>query len=135
ARPARRRLQHEAGRAGGALPQAVDAEAVGLSGGRGGSDLLPRLRPGGEIDRQHHQCRRGQFAVLYAIAAGAQFWERVMTDWQISPDAVDAHNKPQGKALAADYAALGEQLARRGVDIDGITKRVAAFHVAVPSWG
>ena len=58
-----------------------------------------------------------------------------MTDWQISPDAVDAHNKPQGKALAADYAALGEQLARRGVDIDGITKRVAAFHVAVPSWG
>ena len=58
-----------------------------------------------------------------------------MTDWQISPDAVNAHNKPQGKALAADYAALGEQLARRGVDIDGITKKVAAFHVAVPSWG
>jgi L-rhamnose isomerase/sugar isomerase len=58
-----------------------------------------------------------------------------MTDWQISPDAVDGHNKPQGKALAADYAALGEQLARRGIDIDGITKKVAAFHVAVPSWG
>ena len=30
---------------------------------------------------------------------------------------------------------LGEQLARRGVDIEGITKKVAAFHVAVPSWG
>src|SRR4029453_5451959 len=67
--------------------------------------------------------------------ARARFWERAMTDWQISPDAVEAHNKPQGKALAADYAALGEQLARRGVDIDGITKKVAAFHVAVPSWG
>jgi L-rhamnose isomerase/sugar isomerase len=58
-----------------------------------------------------------------------------MTDWQISPDAVAEHNKPLGKALAADYAALGEQLARRGIDIDGVTKKVAAFHVAVPSWG
>ena len=58
-----------------------------------------------------------------------------MTDWQISADVVEAHNQPQSKALAADYAALGEQLARRGVDIDSITKKVAAFHVAVPSWG
>src|SRR5499433_3380192 len=58
-----------------------------------------------------------------------------MTEWQISPDAVAELNKPLSKALAADYGVLGEQLARRGVDIDGITKKVAAFHVAVPSWG
>jgi L-rhamnose isomerase / sugar isomerase len=58
-----------------------------------------------------------------------------MTEWQISPDVVAEHNTPLSKALATDYGALGEQLARRGVDIDGITKKVAAFHVAVPSWG
>lgn len=58
-----------------------------------------------------------------------------MTEWQISPEAIAAHNRPLGKALTADHAALGEQLARRGMDIDGITRKVAAFHVAVPSWG
>ncbi len=58
-----------------------------------------------------------------------------MTEWQISPDAIAEHNKPLTKALAADYSALGEQLARRGVDIDSVTTNVAAFHVAVPSWG
>jgi L-rhamnose isomerase/sugar isomerase len=45
----------------------------------------------------------------------------------------------QNKALQAnadaDYAALGAQLARRGADIDAVTKAVAAFAVAVPSWG
>src|SRR6185436_13099019 len=44
-------------------------------------------------------------------------------------------NKPLAAALAADYAALGTQLARRGVDIDAITKQVAGFKVAIPSWG
>jgi L-rhamnose isomerase/sugar isomerase len=58
-----------------------------------------------------------------------------MTEWQIPPDAVAKHNEPLSQALAADYGALGEQLARHGVDIDGVAKKVAAFHVAVPSWG
>ncbi|MEZ5830916.1 MAG: L-rhamnose catabolism isomerase [Dongiaceae bacterium] len=58
-----------------------------------------------------------------------------MTDWQISSDMVAGHNKTLNKALAEDYSALGEQLARRGIDIDGVAKQVAAFHVAVPSWG
>src|SRR6185436_11140819 len=44
-------------------------------------------------------------------------------------------NKPQAAALAADYAALGTQLARRGVDIDAVTRSVAEFRVAIPSWG
>jgi L-rhamnose isomerase/sugar isomerase len=37
--------------------------------------------------------------------------------------------------LAADYAALGVQLGRRGINIDEITNAVANFRVAIPSWG
>jgi L-rhamnose isomerase/sugar isomerase len=44
-------------------------------------------------------------------------------------------NKPHAAALAADYAALGAQLQRRGIDIDGVTRAVANFRVAIPSWG
>jgi L-rhamnose isomerase/sugar isomerase len=44
-------------------------------------------------------------------------------------------NQPLAADLAADYANLGAQLARRGVDIDAITKAVAGFKVAIPSWG
>jgi L-rhamnose isomerase / sugar isomerase len=38
-------------------------------------------------------------------------------------------------ALQTDYAALGEQLARRGVDIADVKAKVARYAVAVPSWG
>lgn len=38
-------------------------------------------------------------------------------------------------ALRSDYAALGEQLDRRGIAIEAVKARVAAFGVAVPSWG
>ena len=48
---------------------------------------------------------------------------------------IAAANQPHASALAADYAHLGEQLARRGVQIDEITRAVANFRVAVPSWG
>jgi L-rhamnose isomerase/sugar isomerase len=58
-----------------------------------------------------------------------------MTEWQISTDAIAEHNRPLSKALATDYAAMGEQLARRGIDIDDVTRKVAGFAVAVPSWG
>jgi len=44
-------------------------------------------------------------------------------------------NKPHAAALAADYAALGAQLERRGIAIDHITRAVANFRVAIPSWG
>ena len=53
----------------------------------------------------------------------------------IDPAVVEKDNERRTEALEADYAALGEQLARRGIDIDGIKRQVAAYGVAVPSWG
>src|SRR5688572_18277303 len=44
-------------------------------------------------------------------------------------------NQSHMAALSADYTHLGTQLARRGVDIDAVTRAVANFKVAVPSWG
>jgi len=44
-------------------------------------------------------------------------------------------NAPLQAALDADYQALGQALARRHVDIDAVTRAVAAFSVAIPSWG
>jgi L-rhamnose isomerase/sugar isomerase len=44
-------------------------------------------------------------------------------------------NQPLAANLATDYAHLGAQLARGGVDIDAVTKAVAGFKVAIPSWG
>ncbi|BCP54690.1 L-rhamnose catabolism isomerase [Kaistia sp. 32K] len=58
-----------------------------------------------------------------------------MTDLPISADLLAEQNKAGDAALANDYASLGEQLDRRGLDIDAITRKVAAFSVAVPSWG
>ncbi|WEK50063.1 MAG: L-rhamnose catabolism isomerase [Candidatus Kaistia colombiensis] len=58
-----------------------------------------------------------------------------MTDLPISSDLLAQKNKAEDAALANDYASLGEQLDRRGIDIDVITRKVAAFTVAVPSWG
>ena len=37
--------------------------------------------------------------------------------------------------LKSDYESLGEQLARRSVSIEDITRKVSAFGVAIPSWG
>ncbi|MBB3979310.1 L-rhamnose isomerase/sugar isomerase [Rhizobium azooxidifex] len=53
----------------------------------------------------------------------------------ISKDVIAAENAKQAHALASDYAHLGEQLARRGIDIDAVKRRVANYAVAVPSWG
>ena len=39
------------------------------------------------------------------------------------------------EALDDDYAHLGRQLARRGIDIEQMVGRAAAFRVAIPSWG
>ena len=58
-----------------------------------------------------------------------------MSDNLISADVLGSDNDKRKAALESDYAHLGEQLARRGVDIDAIRDKVAAFHVAVPSWG
>src|SRR5437899_554599 len=53
----------------------------------------------------------------------------------ISADTIKAANAPLEAALAADYDALGTQLARRNVDIEAITAAVGKFGVAIPSWG
>ncbi len=50
-------------------------------------------------------------------------------------DLIAEANARHASALAEDYDALGRKLARGGVEIDAITKRVAAFSVAVPTWG
>ena len=34
-----------------------------------------------------------------------------------------------------DYENLGEQLARRNIDIDKLRQQTATFGVAIPSWG
>lgn len=55
--------------------------------------------------------------------------------FRIPHSLVSEENAKRSAALADDYGALGRQLARRGLDIEAITAKVAAFAVAVPTWG
>ena len=55
--------------------------------------------------------------------------------FRITEDFVAAHNAKAEADLAQDYAHLGRQLARRGVDIERVTSTVQAFAVTVPTWG
>ena len=48
---------------------------------------------------------------------------------------IAAENAKRIKAVKEDYASLGNRLARAGIDIDDVKKKVAAYSVAVPSWG
>jgi L-rhamnose isomerase/sugar isomerase len=48
---------------------------------------------------------------------------------------LDAENAPRLRHLRNDYEHLGEQLARRDIDIETLRAQVAAFGVAIPSWG
>ncbi len=50
-------------------------------------------------------------------------------------DVIERHNAARAADLAEDYDSLGARLARRGIDIDAVTAKVSAFHLAVPSWG
>jgi L-rhamnose isomerase/sugar isomerase len=58
-----------------------------------------------------------------------------MSETIIPADAVEKDNAAREKALRRDYESLGERLDRRGVSIDAIRNKIAAFHVAIPSWG
>jgi len=58
-----------------------------------------------------------------------------MSSLPISPDQIAVMNVAQAAALQDDYDSLGRHLARRGIDIDAVKTRLAAFSVAVPSWG
>jgi L-rhamnose isomerase / sugar isomerase len=53
----------------------------------------------------------------------------------ISADLIGETNAREAAALDEDYAALGRKLARTGIEIDAIKAKVAAFSVALPSWG
>ncbi|MFS4437411.1 L-rhamnose catabolism isomerase [Paracoccaceae bacterium GXU_MW_L88] len=53
----------------------------------------------------------------------------------IKDDIIAGDNERRSADLDSDYAALGEKLARRGVEIDAIKERAKGFGVAVPSWG
>jgi len=44
-------------------------------------------------------------------------------------------NAPHAEALADDYDHLGNQLARRGIVIEALTRHAMQFRVAVPCWG
>ena len=53
----------------------------------------------------------------------------------IDTDTIAAANEAAEPSLRAEYDALGATLDRRGIDIAAIKDRVAAYGVAVPSWG
>jgi L-rhamnose isomerase/sugar isomerase len=53
----------------------------------------------------------------------------------IAQDLIDAHNEALRRHVLDDYEHLGEQLARRHIDIERVREQVAAFGVAIPSWG
>ena len=53
----------------------------------------------------------------------------------ISKSIIEAENAARKTALNEDYDALGAHLARRGIDIAAVKAKVAAYGVAVPSWG
>jgi len=53
----------------------------------------------------------------------------------IDPGLIAAHNDRLQRHVRGDYEHLGEQLARRGIDIERVRRQVASFGVAIPSWG
>jgi L-rhamnose isomerase/sugar isomerase len=54
---------------------------------------------------------------------------------QINAQLLAEHNAQAAARVNLDYETLGEQMARRGVDIAVLKDQVAKFAVAVPSWG
>ena len=53
----------------------------------------------------------------------------------IGRDLIAEANEAAEAGLRADYEALGESLARRGIDIAAVKDKVAGYGVAIPSWG
>jgi L-rhamnose isomerase / sugar isomerase len=53
----------------------------------------------------------------------------------ITTSLIATENARGANALRTDYDTLGERLSRRGIDINAVKARVAAYSVAIPSWG
>ena len=58
-----------------------------------------------------------------------------MSGLPISSDVVERDNARHAAHLAEDYDALGHRLARRGVELDAVKRKVAGLNLALPSWG
>jgi L-rhamnose isomerase/sugar isomerase len=58
-----------------------------------------------------------------------------MTALPIASDLIERENETRAARLARAYSDLAERLSWEGVDIEAVTAKVAAFGVAVPSWG
>src|SRR5882757_3640514 len=58
-----------------------------------------------------------------------------MSALPLTEDQIASSNTSHTDALRDEYDSLGRQLSRRGIDIGTITAKVAAFSLAVPSWG
>lgn len=58
-----------------------------------------------------------------------------MSELPIDDALIEAENERGAGRLGRAYDALGERLSWAGVDIEAVTAKVAAFHVAIPSWG
>jgi L-rhamnose isomerase / sugar isomerase len=58
-----------------------------------------------------------------------------MNRTHVDPGLIEQHNDRVRAQVRRDLDSLGEQLARRGVDIAQIKAELARFVVAVPSWG
>ena len=54
---------------------------------------------------------------------------------KIDPGLIAKANAKLAGDLEHDYAALGKQIARAGLEIERVTDAVARFGVAIPSWG
>ena len=53
----------------------------------------------------------------------------------IAQPTLERENETRAGALASDVAHLGEQLSRRGVDLEQVAARLASLRVALPTWG
>ncbi|WP_116653740.1 L-rhamnose catabolism isomerase [Pelagibacterium sediminicola] len=58
-----------------------------------------------------------------------------MTERGISAEHVGVQNERLDKGLRSDFESLGENLDRRGVEIEKIVEKVSGYGVAIPSWG
>src|SRR5690242_4144651 len=53
----------------------------------------------------------------------------------LPPELIRDLNARRAEALGDEYDSLDRQLRRRGIDIGAVERKVAAFSVALPSWG